>query len=141
MPQPTNATPALAAQLADYQRRWPDEKDTVESFLALLEEPGDPFVRLEVRIGDAELAGAVTQDAQLLVGRVMLEPVVLLRHVGRRFGFGRLHAVLRAAALALLQLALERLVDQAILQLRGESGQAFAGHGFIHEASIVKRES
>jgi len=35
----------LRAALADYQTRWPDEAGVVAQFLALLDEPDDPFVR------------------------------------------------------------------------------------------------
>ncbi|HVK52962.1 MAG TPA: NUDIX hydrolase, partial [Pseudoxanthomonas sp.] len=45
MPQPTQAAPLLAQQLADYLRCWPSEAETVQSFLALLNEPQDPFLR------------------------------------------------------------------------------------------------
>jgi 8-oxo-dGTP pyrophosphatase MutT (NUDIX family) len=45
MPQPIEAAPLLARQLADYQQRWPTETPTVQAFLALLEDPADPFAR------------------------------------------------------------------------------------------------
>lgn len=45
MPQPIQAAPLLAQQLADYQRRWPAETETVRSFLELLGDPQDPFLR------------------------------------------------------------------------------------------------
>ena len=45
MSQPIQAAPLLAAQLADYQRRWPDEATTVQAFLDLLQDPQDPFLR------------------------------------------------------------------------------------------------
>jgi 8-oxo-dGTP pyrophosphatase MutT (NUDIX family) len=45
MSQAIQATPLLARQLADYQRRWPAETATVQAFLALLEDPQDPFLR------------------------------------------------------------------------------------------------
>ena len=35
----------LRADLADYGRRWPDEQPVVAQFLALLDDPADPFVR------------------------------------------------------------------------------------------------
>ena len=45
MPQPIQAALFLAQQLARYQQRWPAEAETVRAFLALLEDPQDPFVR------------------------------------------------------------------------------------------------
>ena len=59
MPQPIQATPLLAAQLADYQRRWPDEATTVQAFLDLLLDPQDPFLR-------ERLAGHFTGGAWLV---------------------------------------------------------------------------
>jgi len=50
------ARAALAAELADYGRRWPEEAATVAGFLALLDDPEDPFVR-------ARLAGHFTGSA------------------------------------------------------------------------------
>ena len=35
----------LRADLADYGHRWPDEQPVVAQFLALLDDPADPFVR------------------------------------------------------------------------------------------------
>ena len=35
----------LREQLADYGRRWPDEHGVAADFLALLDDPADPFVR------------------------------------------------------------------------------------------------
>ena len=35
----------LAEQLADYRRRWPDEGQAADEFLALLADPANPFVR------------------------------------------------------------------------------------------------
>ncbi|MEL1264721.1 NUDIX hydrolase [Pseudoxanthomonas putridarboris] len=35
----------LVAQLADYRRRWPVEGGVVDQFLALLDDPANPFVR------------------------------------------------------------------------------------------------
>ena len=45
MPNTTQPEDSLAAQLADYLRRWPDEAAVVAQFLALLDGPHDPFVR------------------------------------------------------------------------------------------------
>jgi 8-oxo-dGTP pyrophosphatase MutT (NUDIX family) len=45
MSQPIPAVPVLAAQLLQYQRRWPAEAATVQAFLDLLEDAQDPFVR------------------------------------------------------------------------------------------------
>jgi 8-oxo-dGTP pyrophosphatase MutT (NUDIX family) len=45
MPQPMRITPLLADQLQDYLRRWPAEYETVQVFLALLDDPLDPFLR------------------------------------------------------------------------------------------------
>ena len=47
---------ALAGALAAYRRRWPEEADVACAFLALLEDPADPFVR-------ARLAGHFTGSA------------------------------------------------------------------------------
>lgn len=40
-----NRYPALADQLWRYRQRWPQESATVADFLALLDDPADPFVR------------------------------------------------------------------------------------------------
>lgn len=45
MSQPIQAAPLLASQLADYLQRWPGEVGIVEGFLALLDDPQDPFLR------------------------------------------------------------------------------------------------
>lgn len=45
MSQPIQAVLLLAQQLADYRQRWPAETETARSFLALLEDPQDPFLR------------------------------------------------------------------------------------------------
>lgn len=49
----------LAPQLAEYERRWPDESSVVRSFEALLEDHQDPFVR-------ERLAGHFTAGAWLV---------------------------------------------------------------------------
>lgn len=36
---------ALRDQITDYARRWPAEREVAEQFLALLEDPANPFVR------------------------------------------------------------------------------------------------
>jgi len=51
--------PLLAAQLADYQQRWPDETETVRAFLDLLQDAQDPFLR-------ERLAGHFTSGAWLV---------------------------------------------------------------------------
>ncbi len=45
MTQPMQTMLPLAAQLSEYLWRWPAEAATVQEFLALLEDPQDPFVR------------------------------------------------------------------------------------------------
>ncbi len=45
MPITTQSGDSLATQLADYLRRWPGEAAVVAQFLALLDDPHDPFVR------------------------------------------------------------------------------------------------
>ena len=50
---------ALAAQLADYRRRWPRESAVVADFLALLDDPLDPF-------GRQRLAGHFTSGVWLV---------------------------------------------------------------------------
>jgi ADP-ribose pyrophosphatase YjhB (NUDIX family) len=67
MPQPIKTVPALAAQLADYRRRWPDEMRTVESFLALLESPHDPFVRERVEGHFTGAAWLVSADGDRIL--------------------------------------------------------------------------
>ena len=59
MSQPIQALPLLAAQLADYQRRWPEEASTVQAFADLLQDPDDPFLR-------ERLAGHFTSGAWLV---------------------------------------------------------------------------
>ena len=59
MSQPIKTVSLLAQQLADYQQRWPAETETVRSFLALLEDPQDPFLR-------ERLAGHFTGAAWLV---------------------------------------------------------------------------
>lgn len=49
----------LAAVLAEYRSRWPDEAVNVDLFLALLAEQGDPYVR-------ERLAGHLTASAWLV---------------------------------------------------------------------------
>ena len=59
---------ALAAQLADYRRRWPRESAVVADFLTLLDDPLDPFLR-------ERLAGHFTSGAWLVSadgGRVLM---------------------------------------------------------------------
>lgn len=41
----TSRYQALARQLTHYQQRWPEESATVADFLALLDDPANPFVR------------------------------------------------------------------------------------------------
>lgn len=50
---------SLAAVLADYRARWPEEAAVVDAFLSLLAEPGDAFVR-------ERLAGHFTASAWLV---------------------------------------------------------------------------
>lgn len=52
-------TDGLRRELVEYQQRWPGEAGMAEKFLALLEDPGDPFVR-------ARLAGHFTASAWLV---------------------------------------------------------------------------
>lgn len=52
-------TDGLRRELVEYQQRWPGEAGVVEEFLALLDDPGDPFVR-------ARLAGHFTASAWLV---------------------------------------------------------------------------
>ena len=59
MSRPIQAVPLLAAQLADYQQRWPDETATVQAFLDLLQDAQDPFLR-------ERLAGHFTSGAWLV---------------------------------------------------------------------------
>jgi 8-oxo-dGTP pyrophosphatase MutT (NUDIX family) len=49
----------LRADLADYGRRWPDEQPVVAQFLALLDDPADPFAR-------ARLEGHLTSGCWLV---------------------------------------------------------------------------
>ena len=49
----------LAGALQAYRQRWPDEAGTVDGFLALLDDPADPFVR-------KRLAGHFTASAWLV---------------------------------------------------------------------------
>jgi len=53
------STESLRAALADYQTHWPQETDTVTRFLALLDAPGNPFIR-------ERLAGHFTASAWLV---------------------------------------------------------------------------
>jgi 8-oxo-dGTP pyrophosphatase MutT (NUDIX family) len=50
---------ALATNLIDYRRRWPDESTAVDRFMALLGQDDDPFVR-------ERLAGHFTSSAWLV---------------------------------------------------------------------------
>ena len=59
MSRPIQAVPLLAAQLADYQQRWPNETATVQAFLDLLQDAQDPFLR-------ERLAGHFTSGAWLV---------------------------------------------------------------------------
>jgi 8-oxo-dGTP pyrophosphatase MutT (NUDIX family) len=59
MPITTQSEDSLAARLVDYLRRWPGEAAVVAQFLALLEDPHDPFVR-------GRLAGHFTSGAWLV---------------------------------------------------------------------------
>ncbi|KAF1708016.1 NUDIX hydrolase [Pseudoxanthomonas sacheonensis] len=68
MPQPTQAAPLLAQQLADYLRCWPSEAETVQSFLALLNEPQDPFLRERLEGHFTGAAWLVSADG----GRILL---------------------------------------------------------------------
>lgn len=68
MPQPTQAAPLLARQLADYRRRWPAETETVRAFLALLEDPQDPFLRERLQGHFTGAAWLVSADG----GRILL---------------------------------------------------------------------
>ena len=52
---------SLREHLADYGRRWPDEEAVIAQFLALLEEPANPFVR-------ERLEGHLTGGAWLVSG-------------------------------------------------------------------------
>lgn len=45
MSQPIQDVPLLAAQLREYQHRWPGEAATVQAFAELLHDPQDPFLR------------------------------------------------------------------------------------------------
>ena len=59
MSQPIQALSLLAAQLVEYQSRYPDETATVQAFQGLLEDPQDPFLR-------ERLAGHFTSGAWLV---------------------------------------------------------------------------
>ena len=59
MSRPIQAVPLLAAQLADYQQRWPNETAIVQAFLDLLQDPQDTFLR-------ERLAGHFTGGAWLV---------------------------------------------------------------------------
>ena len=52
---------SLREHLADYGRRWPDEEAVIAQFLALLDEPANPFVR-------ERLEGHLTGGAWLVSG-------------------------------------------------------------------------
>ena len=67
MSQPIQVAPLLASQLADYQRRWPDEVQVVRAFLELLDDPLDPFLRERL---DGHFTGAawlVSADGQRIL--------------------------------------------------------------------------
>lgn len=51
----------LRAQITDYLRRWPAEHEVAKQFLALLDEPADPFVR-------ERLEGHLTSGCWLVSG-------------------------------------------------------------------------
>jgi 8-oxo-dGTP pyrophosphatase MutT (NUDIX family) len=64
----TDDSASLAAALQAYRQRWPGEAGTVDGFLALLDDAGDPFVR-------ERLAGHFTASAWLVAAdgaRVLL---------------------------------------------------------------------
>ena len=61
---------ALAAQLEDYRRRWPQESEVVADFLALLDDPEDPFVRERLQGHFTSGAWLVSADGQ----RILMTP-------------------------------------------------------------------
>ena len=68
MSPPIQAAPLLVRQLIDYQQRWPGETDTVRAFLALLEDPQDPFLRERLQGHFTGAAWLVSADG----GRILL---------------------------------------------------------------------
>lgn len=62
--QATTPLPALAAQLAAYRDRWPQESALADSFLALLGEAADPFVRQRLEGHFTGSAWVVSADGQ-----------------------------------------------------------------------------
>ena len=57
----SDAYAALRDKITDYARRWPAEREVAEQFLALLDDPADPFVR-------GRLEGHLTGGAWLVSG-------------------------------------------------------------------------
>src|SRR5690606_14170634 len=62
--QATTHLPALAVQLAAYRDRWPQEAGLADSFLALLGEAVDPFVRQRLEGHFTGSAWVVSADGQ-----------------------------------------------------------------------------
>jgi len=62
--QNPHATQSLRIALADYQNRWPDEAEVVAQCVALLDEPGNPFVRERLEGHFTASAWLVSADAR-----------------------------------------------------------------------------
>ena len=57
----------IRGDLQDYRRRWPGEAAAVDGFLALLEDPHDPFVRERLAGHFTGSAWVVSADGQRFV--------------------------------------------------------------------------
>src|SRR5271170_2233502 len=91
---------------------------------------GEPVMTAEVGIGDTESAGAFAQNAQLLVIGMQVEAVPAVGnriHRRARCVAGVLQGRRAAVMFGLAQAALQTLLDQALLDRRGQAAQRSAG--------------
>lgn len=99
---------------------------------------GGAFMQFEEGVLDAEAAGAVVDDAQLLVAGVEMEAVVFLGDLGFLFRGARQRLAGGRGGLA--QLALQRLLDEFVFDAGGKAGQLFYGTQVLPTGSCVAWE-
>ncbi|WP_286936526.1 hypothetical protein [Achromobacter sp. UBA4530] len=92
-------------------------------------------MQFEEGVLHAQATGAIVDDAQLLIAGMQVEPIVFLRDLG--FLFGGTRKRVRAGLGRLAKLALQRLLDESVLDAGGKAGQLLYGAHFSPTGSCV----